>query len=57
MDLHLKEDSLKGGRGGGEARMQFGFQRQFLKVFLKPGEIPSCMPASYSEIGIRPFPL
>ena len=47
MDLHLKEDSLKGGRGGGEAGMQFGFERQFLKVILKPGKIPSCMPGSY----------
>ena len=36
MDLHLKEDSLKGGRGGGNAGMQFGFERHFLKVIFKP---------------------
>ena len=27
--------------------MQFGFERQFLKVILKPENITSCMPGSY----------
>ena len=48
MDLHLKEDSLKGGRGGGKEGMQFGFERQFLKVILEPENITSCMPGSYT---------
>ena len=47
MDLHLKEDSLKGGRGAGEAGMQFGFQRQFSKLIHRAEKFTSCMPGSY----------
>ena len=58
MDLHLKEDSLKGGRGGGEAGMQFGFERQFLKVILKPGKYHQLHAGLIcSEIEVGPFPL
>ena len=57
VDLHLKEDSLKGGRGGA-GRDAVWFSATILKTYSQSRKIYQLHAGFiYSEIGARPFPL